>query len=113
MPDPQRFVTVLLDLLEAEKFTGRAMVQSFDWRTLRLVQKLAPSIPTVYLSLQKGKAPTGLVFHRGANRVQQPFKAIATTAEADRHTRMRLSVTVTRDRKKRKMATTQAAIAGK
>jgi glycerophosphoryl diester phosphodiesterase len=57
-PDPQRFVTLLLDLLVQEKFTGRAMVQSFDWRTLLLVQKLAPSIPTVYLSLQKGKAPT-------------------------------------------------------
>ena len=34
------------------------MVQSFDWRTLRLVQKLAPAIPTVYLSIQKGKTPT-------------------------------------------------------
>ena len=34
------------------------MVQSFDWRTLQLVQKLAPAVPTVYLTLQKGKAPT-------------------------------------------------------
>jgi glycerophosphoryl diester phosphodiesterase len=34
------------------------MVQSFDWRTLQLVQKLAPGIPTVYLTLQRGKAPT-------------------------------------------------------
>jgi len=57
-PDPERCVTLLLDLLEDEKFTGRAMVQSFDWRTLRLVQKFAPVIPTVYLSLQKGRAPT-------------------------------------------------------
>jgi glycerophosphoryl diester phosphodiesterase len=57
-PDPQRFVALLLDLLSQEKFTDRAMVQSFDWRTLLLVHKLAPSIPTVYLSLQKGKAPT-------------------------------------------------------
>jgi glycerophosphoryl diester phosphodiesterase len=57
-PDPQRFVALLLDLLAAEKFSDRVMVQSFDWRTLLLVQKLAPAIPTVYLSLQKGKAPT-------------------------------------------------------
>ena len=57
-PDPQRFVALLLDLLTAEKFSDRVMVQSFDWRTLLLVQKLAPAIPTVYLSLQKGKAPT-------------------------------------------------------
>ncbi len=57
-PDPQRFVTLLLDLLEKEKFSDRVMVQSFDWRTLQLVQKLAPAIPTVYLSLQKGSEPT-------------------------------------------------------
>ena len=57
-PDPERFVTLLLDLLQAEKFSDRVMVQSFDWRTLRLVQKLAPEIPTVYLTLQKGSAPT-------------------------------------------------------
>ena len=57
-PDPQRFVTLLLDLVAAENFEDRVMVQSFDWRTLQLVQKLAPGIPTVYLALQRGKAPT-------------------------------------------------------
>jgi glycerophosphoryl diester phosphodiesterase len=57
-PDPQRFVTLLLDLLAAENFGDRVMVQSFDWRTLALVQKLAPAIPTVYLTLQRGSAPT-------------------------------------------------------
>src|SRR3984957_6920698 len=57
-PDPERFVTLLLDLLQAEKFSDRVMVQSFDWRTLRLVQKLAPAIPTVYLSQQKGSGAT-------------------------------------------------------
>ena len=57
-PDPQRFVALLLDLVAAENFGDRVMVQSFDWRTLQLVQKLAPAIPTVYLTLQRGKAPT-------------------------------------------------------
>jgi glycerophosphoryl diester phosphodiesterase len=57
-PDPQRFVSLLLDLVAAEKFEDRIMVQSFDWRTLQLVQKIAPAIPTVYLTLQKGMAPT-------------------------------------------------------
>jgi glycerophosphoryl diester phosphodiesterase len=57
-PDPQRFVALLLDLLGQEKFSDRVMVQSFDWRTLQLVQKLAPAIPTVYLTLQRGSAPT-------------------------------------------------------
>jgi glycerophosphoryl diester phosphodiesterase len=55
---PERFVTLLLDLLRGEKFSDRVMVQSFDWRTLLLVQKLAPEIPTVYLTVQAGTAPT-------------------------------------------------------
>jgi glycerophosphoryl diester phosphodiesterase len=57
-PGPERFITRVLDLLEAEKFTGRVMIQSFDWRTLQLAQKRAPAIPTVYLSQQQGSAPT-------------------------------------------------------
>jgi glycerophosphoryl diester phosphodiesterase len=56
--DPQAFVTSLLGLIEAEKFSDRVMIQSFDWRTLRLVQQQAPKIPTVYLTLQRGSAPT-------------------------------------------------------
>ena len=35
--DPQSFVTKLLGLIEAEKFSDRVMIQSFDWRTLLLV----------------------------------------------------------------------------
>jgi glycerophosphoryl diester phosphodiesterase len=57
-PDPQRFVTLLLDLLSAQKSSDLVMVQSFDWRTLQLVQKLAPAIPTVYLTQQKGSDAT-------------------------------------------------------
>jgi glycerophosphoryl diester phosphodiesterase len=57
-PDPQRFVSVLLDLLQAQKMSDRVMVQSFDWRTLQLVQKQAPTIPTVYLTQQKGLGAT-------------------------------------------------------
>jgi glycerophosphoryl diester phosphodiesterase len=53
-PDPDRFVTLLLDLLAKEKFADRVIVQSFDWRTLQLVQQRAPSIPTVYLTSQAG-----------------------------------------------------------
>ena len=41
-PDPERFVTLLLDFLKAEKFTDRVMVQSFDWRTLQLDPEAGP-----------------------------------------------------------------------
>jgi glycerophosphoryl diester phosphodiesterase len=53
-PDPEHFVKAVLDLLKRESFTGRVMIQSFDWRTLQLVQQQAPSIPTVYLTAQMG-----------------------------------------------------------
>lgn len=56
--DPQAFVAKLLALIEAEAFSDRVMIQSFDWRTLRLVQQHAPKIPTAYLTLQRGSAPT-------------------------------------------------------
>ncbi|MCP3476227.1 glycerophosphodiester phosphodiesterase [Bradyrhizobium sp. CCGUVB1N3] len=56
--DPQAFVARLLGVIDAAGFSGRVMIQSFDWRTLLLVQKQAPKIPTVYLTLQRGSAPT-------------------------------------------------------
>ncbi|WGR69841.1 MULTISPECIES: glycerophosphodiester phosphodiesterase [unclassified Bradyrhizobium] len=55
---PQAFVSRLLGLIATEGFSDRVMIQSFDWRTLQLVQQQAPRIPTVYLTLQRGSAPT-------------------------------------------------------
>lgn len=57
-PDPQTFVAMLLGVIDAEGFADRVMIQSFDWRTLQLVQRQAPKIPTVYLTLQRGSSPT-------------------------------------------------------
>ncbi|WP_441237883.1 glycerophosphodiester phosphodiesterase [Bradyrhizobium sp. 930_D9_N1_4] len=56
--DPEGFVARLLGLIVAEGFSDRVMIQSFDWRTLLLVQQQAPKIPTVYLTLQRGSSPT-------------------------------------------------------
>ncbi|WP_018322536.1 glycerophosphodiester phosphodiesterase [Bradyrhizobium sp. WSM2793] len=56
--DPQAFVTKLLGPIETETFSDRVMIQSFDWRTLQLVQQQAPKIPTVYLTLQRGTGQT-------------------------------------------------------
>ncbi len=52
-PAPEMFVDRLLDTIRAAGMEGRVAIQSFDWRTLRLVQQLAPTIPTVYLSAQQ------------------------------------------------------------
>jgi glycerophosphoryl diester phosphodiesterase len=45
-------------VIEAEKLTDRVTIQSFDWRTLQLVQRRAPGMPTVYLTLQRGSGQT-------------------------------------------------------
>lgn len=56
--DPERFALALLGAIQKEGFADRVMIQSFDWRTLQVVQKHAPQIPTVYLSQQAGPEPT-------------------------------------------------------
>jgi glycerophosphoryl diester phosphodiesterase len=38
--------------LNKRDFIGRARILSFDWRSLAQVQKIAPNIATVYLSLE-------------------------------------------------------------
>jgi glycerophosphoryl diester phosphodiesterase len=55
---PQAFVTAVLELLRQEQFSDRVLIQSFDWRTLRLVQQQAPEVPTVYLTQQSGPDAT-------------------------------------------------------
>ncbi len=52
--DPERFVAAVLALLRSEGFSDRVMIQSFDWRSLQLIQQQAPAIPTVYLTEQSG-----------------------------------------------------------
>ncbi|MEO7854650.1 MAG: glycerophosphodiester phosphodiesterase [Rubrivivax sp.] len=50
---PEAFVKALLEQLRRHGMQGRASVQSFDWRTLKLVQARSPDIPTVALTAQQ------------------------------------------------------------
>lgn len=47
---PEEMVAALLAAIERHGMATRVSVQSFDWRTLRLVQQRAPAMPTVALS---------------------------------------------------------------
>ena len=47
---PEVFVGALLQVIRHARFEARVAIQSFDWRTLQIVQKEAPGIPTVYLT---------------------------------------------------------------
>ena len=50
---PQALVEKLLAVIRENDMAGRVAIQSFDWRTLQISQRLAPEIPTVYLSVQQ------------------------------------------------------------
>jgi len=43
---------MVIKILREENISDRARILSFDWRNLVHVQKIAPDIPTVYLSLE-------------------------------------------------------------
>ncbi|MDB5871784.1 MAG: glycerophosphoryl diester phosphodiesterase [Ramlibacter sp.] len=49
---PDAMARALLKVVRDAGMTQRVSIQSFDWRTLRLVQQLEPAIPTVYLTVQ-------------------------------------------------------------
>jgi glycerophosphoryl diester phosphodiesterase len=52
-PDPETFAATLVELIRQEGMAPRVTIQSFDWRTLHVVQRIASEIPTVYLSVQR------------------------------------------------------------
>ena len=47
---PEIVADAVVCVLREEEISGRALILSFDWRSLVHVQKIAPEIPTVYLS---------------------------------------------------------------
>lgn len=50
---PEDFTNRLLAVIYAEGMAGHVTLQSFDWRTLQHSQRVAPAIPTVYLTAQQ------------------------------------------------------------
>ncbi len=53
---PEEFVRKLLAVIREAGMTKRVMIQSFDWRTLELVQQLEPGLRTVYLTVRSRSA---------------------------------------------------------
>lgn len=51
-PPPERFVQMLLQVIREHGMQERVQILSFDWRTLQAVQRLAPGVPTVYITAQ-------------------------------------------------------------
>jgi glycerophosphoryl diester phosphodiesterase len=53
---PEQMSQALLKVVREAGMLTRVSIQSFDWRTLQIVQRLEPSIPTVYLSIQSANS---------------------------------------------------------
>jgi glycerophosphoryl diester phosphodiesterase len=49
-PPPEEFARLLVAVIRDAGMAGRVTVQGFDWRALDAVQRLAPELPTAYLS---------------------------------------------------------------
>lgn len=52
-PAAEPFAQAVLDVVRRHEMSERVSIQSFDWRTLAVVQRLAPRIPTVALSARQ------------------------------------------------------------
>ena len=65
--EPESFARALIAEIRAAGMSARASVQSFDWRTLQVVQAEAPEIATVYLSLARGGGDNVQVGRPGAS----------------------------------------------
>jgi glycerophosphoryl diester phosphodiesterase len=50
---PEPFARAVVEEIRRAGVASRTAIQSFDWRTLQAVQKIAPEIETVYLSAQQ------------------------------------------------------------
>ncbi|MFC5497991.1 glycerophosphodiester phosphodiesterase [Caenimonas terrae] len=57
-PSPEEVTRAILRVVRDAGMTARVSLQSFDWRTLQLAQKLEPRIPTVYLTSQTARFDT-------------------------------------------------------
>jgi glycerophosphoryl diester phosphodiesterase len=51
-PDPHTFAQAIADVVRAEKLEQRVSVQSFDWRTLAAIKRIAPEIARVCLTVE-------------------------------------------------------------
>jgi glycerophosphoryl diester phosphodiesterase len=57
-PTPEAVADAVVAAVRKENASARTWILSFDWRNLVYVQKIAPEIPTVYLSSATGRFDT-------------------------------------------------------
>jgi glycerophosphoryl diester phosphodiesterase len=63
--NPETSANKVVELVQTEGMEGRVSILCFDWRILQVVQKIAPGIPTVYLSVQQNFPDTIYEYKQG------------------------------------------------
>ena len=51
--DPETFAVAILKVADDFGMSARVTIQSFDWRVLRVVQRLAPAVATSYITVRQ------------------------------------------------------------
>jgi glycerophosphoryl diester phosphodiesterase len=70
---PGPFARAVVKEIRAAGVAARASVQSFDWRTLKEVERIAPEIATVYLTgRRRGNASQPAAVHAAGGRIWSP-----------------------------------------
>jgi hypothetical protein len=70
---PQEFARAVLAEVRQAGMQARTSVQSFDWRTLQVVEREAPEIATVYLTGRRGTESQPKAVHAAGGRVWSPY----------------------------------------
>ncbi|MDH4093920.1 MAG: glycerophosphodiester phosphodiesterase [Betaproteobacteria bacterium] len=70
---PVPFARAVVKEIRAASVAARASIQSFDWRTLQEVERIAPEIATVYLTgRRRGKASQPAAVHAAGGKTWSP-----------------------------------------
>jgi glycerophosphoryl diester phosphodiesterase len=77
-PSPEEFVKLVLAKIRAHKLEKRVMLQSFDWRTLVAMRKLAPEIRLSALTDKDKRDFVTIAKEAGNAEIVSPIAALVT-----------------------------------
>jgi glycerophosphoryl diester phosphodiesterase len=87
---PGEFARLLIKEIQRAKV--KATIQSFDWRTLKIVEREAPEIPTVYLTESRDADPQKV--HAAGGRIWSPSFADVNKSKLEKAKNLNLKVVV-------------------
>jgi glycerophosphoryl diester phosphodiesterase len=84
-PPPEEFTQLVLDMVRKHHLESRVMLQSFDFRTLRVMKKLAPEIRLVALWEGDGRSFVAIAQDAGATIVSPMYSLVTPEKVREAH----------------------------